>query len=165
MKLYRLALLASLLPLAAYAQQGTNVSPGQLPQGASVNQTYYLQNTDPTGFSETAEAGNGTLIAGTGTTQAGATLLTARTNMVNCVTGATALQLPAVQRYTSISILNRGTAACLIFPPTGNYVESAAGTVAAVNASASLAAGADAVFRPYITASTATPASAVVFAQ
>ncbi len=144
---------ALLAPCAAFAQQGTNVPAGQ-GNGGVVNASNYLANTDPSGFAEQAQSGNylsgGTAQAGTGTTQATAAVLPARSNVVACTTGNTALELPAVQRYTPITINNRGTAACLVFPPVGGYVETSAGTLAAVNASASLSAGADVIFRPAI---------------
>jgi hypothetical protein len=140
--LFASALLLGAVP--AFAQSGTNVPPGQSP-AKTLNQAYFLAGTDPAGFGENSQAQS----AGTGTNQNTAAVLPARANIVSCASGA-GVMLPPVSRYTPISIMNRGAAACLIYPTLGAQLETAPGTLAAANAAFSLTAGADVTFRPAV---------------
>ena len=63
---------------------------------------------------------NVTITAGTTQTQAGATALTASTNVITTVTTALdGVSVPNTEIGDSISILNIGGAVCTVYPPTG----------------------------------------------
>lgn len=131
---------------SAASAQIAMIPPGQSDRTIGLSQTSYLANTASRGFQEASMA---TGVVGAGTTQATSTLLLARNNVVSCAAGA-GVQLPAVQRFVPIVVLNRGAAACLVYPTLGGFAESAPGTLAAVNVGVSVAAGATVTFKPAI---------------
>lgn len=66
---------------------------------------------------------NTTITAGTTQTQAGATALTASTNVITTVTTAgDGVSLPNAMVGDSMNILNLGANACTVYPPTGGRI-------------------------------------------
>lgn len=83
-------------------------------------------------------------IAAAGTSQATATVLKAQDNAItSCALGA-GVELPAAVIGEQVRVLNRGSTACRIYPPSGGQIEAAG-----VNAATTLAAGADATFEAF----------------
>lgn len=108
-----------------------------------VNPSAFYANTDTAGFAPSSLSS----IAATGTNQATAADLLARTNIITACPAGAGVQLPNIDRSMVITVLNRSGAACLVYPTPNGAVESAPGTMGAVNAAASIANGADANFR------------------
>ena len=143
----RFILAAALVALSgsAFAQNSTNAATGQTPGGIQSN--VFQQNSETTGFAENAIA----TVAGVGTSQATATTIPARTVIVtSCVSTGSGggLVLPSIVRYTAIAILNRSGGSCLVYPSPSATLETAAGTMGAANAPATLLTNTDTVFRP-----------------
>jgi len=92
-------------------------------------------------LSRTAASG----LSGAGTTQAGATALSAQVDLVtSCAAGANAFVLPAGAASgssTEIRMINRSGSSCQVFPPSGGTIEAGA-----ANAAVTVASGSDAVF-------------------
>lgn len=84
-------------------------------------------------------------LSGSGTTQSGATALSAQVNLITaCAGSANAFVLPtgaAAGWSTEIKLINRSGSSCQIFPPGGGAIEGGA-----TNAPVSLASGSDASF-------------------
>lgn len=150
MKAYVLALLALIgLAGSALAQPFPAVPPGQGPATGGINRLFFALNSPPQGYEETSQL---TGLTCAGTTQTTATLITTRlSQFATCAAGAGVL-LPAVNHYVPIVIMNRGANAMLVYPTVGDTLETAAGTLGAANAPATVAAGADATFRPIVVA-------------
>jgi hypothetical protein len=143
MKRFVLAVALSLLAGPAMAQSySTNAPVGQTLGG--IQGQVFLQNTQPSGFSENALSS----ITATGTTQTTAALVLSRTVLItSCPTNA-GVQLPSITRYTAITVLNRSGASCLVYPSPGATVETALGTDGATNAANTQATNTDVTYKP-----------------
>jgi hypothetical protein len=136
----------------------TNAPVDQAPPPQGIPGWQYLQNTEQTGFGEHTES---PLVTAAGTTQPTSTVLLAPVNIITvCGNGGTSgIQLPSLLRYNPIRVMNRCGYAIKVYPSPGGTVESAIGTMGAVNAAATVASNTDATFIPAVTA---TPTAGVV---
>jgi len=133
----------SLVSAAAFAQSGTNVAPGQ-GVGAIVPNTF-ANNTDPNGFGDSSL--NPAVVAA-GTTQATATLIVAKNNVITVCAAGAGVILPSITRYTAVLLMNRSGNTCLVYPTLAATAESAPGTAGAVNAGITMASNVDVIFKP-----------------
>lgn len=153
MKRLLLATVAA-LSLAAGAFAQTTAPVGQTAGGA-INQNVLNNNSDSAGFNDMALT-PGLVVPATSTAQAtwlnGAvatgTVITTRATVITTCSGTTGPTLPAVQRYTPITIMNRSGGSCLIWPSIGATVETALGTDGAANAPFTMLTNTDITFRP-----------------
>ena len=143
---YILAAVLALSANVAMAQQQNfqNQPVGQTAGGA-INQTTFNNNTDPTGFNERAMS---PAVVGAGTTQATATVIPARTNVITSCPAGAGVRLPAVQGYVGIVVLNRSGGACNVYPSNNAAVETAPGVAGAVGAAFAMPSNTNTIFRP-----------------
>lgn len=137
---------------AALAQVGPTGQSG----GGAINPTTFAAGTETAGFNEQAfvavavpatSTTQATFNAATGAVVTG-TVIATKNTMITACSGTTGVTLPAVNRFTSIVIINRSGGSCLIWPTIGATVETALGTDGAANASFTMLTNTDAVFRP-----------------
>ncbi len=83
-------------------------------------------------------------ISAAGNSQSNATVLRAQDNAITTCNSGAGVELPAAAIGEHVLVLNRGAAACLVYPPSGGQIE-ASGT----NAAVTLAAGGDATFEAF----------------
>lgn len=137
------------------AQQTGTPLTGQFPGGA-INQTNFNQNTDSTGFNESSLTPSLAVPSGStaqaafntdGSLKSG-TVITTKVTMITTCSGTTGVTLPALQRYTPITIINRSGGSCLVWPSIGATVETALGTDGATNASFTQLTNTDVIYKP-----------------
>lgn len=145
MKRLLLASVVALLAVPVLAQT-TNAPVGQNASG-TINQSAFSNNSDAAGFSESALT-PAFVVPSTATTQILAPVITTRTTVITTCSSTTGVELPAVQRYVPIAIMNRSGGSCLIWPSGSATVETALGTNGSVNAPFTMLTNTDIVFRP-----------------
>jgi hypothetical protein len=136
-------LLAGVLPVVAQDYQGT-FPPNSAGQNVGgVRADAWTLNTSSAGFG----ASSFRTIVGAGTNQATATVIpTSSVKITACPAGA-GVVLPNLERYATITVINRSGTACNVYPTPGGTVETSPGTVGAVNAPAVVGGNADATYR------------------
>jgi hypothetical protein len=150
-------LLTSVLSLFAASAFAQTAPVGQT-SGGAINPTYYANNSDSVGFTDTAISL--LVVPSTSTAQAvwsggavvSGTVIATRATVITTCSSSTGPTLPAVSKYVPISIINRSGGSCLIFPSLGTTVETALGTDGATNAAFTMLTNTDIVFRPVPTA-------------
>lgn len=143
MKRLLLASALSLFAASAIAQTG----PVGQTAGGAINQTYFANNSDSAGFNPMSLTPS-LVVPSTATTQALATLITTKTTVITTCSSTTGVVLPAVQRYETITLINRSGGSCLVFPSIGATVETALGTNGATNAAFTMLTNTDVIFKP-----------------
>lgn len=141
--LVALVVFASIASVPAFAQVGLT-QPGQNNYGA-INQNNFNQN------GSTASMGDFSMnpaVVAAGTTQATATVLGARNNVISSCPAGSGVVLPAVPRFIPIVVLNRSGASCIVYPTLNAMLESAPGTAGAVNAGITIPTNSNFTFRP-----------------
>lgn len=152
MKRLLLATAALLLAAPAFAQVNSPV--GQTAGGA-INQTVFNNNSDSAGFNPMSITPAAVALA-TSTAQAtfgpGGVLtgqvLTTKTTVVTTCSASTGFTLPALQRYETITVLNRSGGSCLIWPSIGATVETSLGTDGSANAPFTQTTNTDVIYKP-----------------
>ena len=154
MKTLLLASVAALLLGASAIAQTTNAPVGQT-NGGAINQSTFNNNTDAMGFgptsltpalavpaTSTAQAAwsNGSVVSGT--------VVATKATVITTCSGTTGVTLPSIQRYETITILNRSGGSCLVWPSVGATVETALGTDGATNAPFTQLSNTDVIYRP-----------------
>jgi hypothetical protein len=156
MKRYLLTAVAA-FALASSGIAVAQVGPVGQTAGGAISATNYANNNDVAGFNEqslspalvalatsTAQA---TFTTATGAVATGQ-VFTTKTNVITTCSGTTGFTLPALQRYTPISVINRSGGSCLIWPSVGATVETALGTDGSTNAPFTMLTNTDVTFRP-----------------
>jgi ABC-type uncharacterized transport system permease subunit len=140
------ALVALAAPAFAQNQSGpffTNAPVGQTPGGIQTN--VFAQNTPPVGFANNSLA---TGVVAAGTTQGTATLIVAQTTVITTCPGSAGVELPSLERYVAITVINRSGGSCLVYPSPGATVETALGTNGATNAAFTQLTNTDVTYKP-----------------
>lgn len=153
MKRYLLAALLLMLTVSAQAQT-TNAPVGQT-SGGAINQAVFNNNSDAAGFNQMSLT-PALVVPATSTAQATwvngsvatGTMITTKTTVITTCSGTTGVTLPAVQRFETITILNRSGGSCLVWPSIGATVETALGTDGAANAPFTQLTNTDVNYRP-----------------
>lgn len=141
-------LIASLVPAFAQAPPApySSVFPPDSRTGQNsggINGPAFDANTSSAGFG----ASSLSRIVGAGTTQATATDIITTVSIITACPAGAGVQLPNLERPSSVTILNRSGAACLVYASPNATVETALGVNSAVNGSASVANNTDTTFR------------------
>jgi hypothetical protein len=118
--------------------------------------TAWAAGNEPSGFNE--QSFTSLVVPSTSTTQAtfnaatGAvvtgTVIVTKTTIITTCSGTTGVTLPAINRYTPITVINRSGGSCLVWPTIGATVETALGTDGAVNAPFTQLTNTDVNYRP-----------------
>ena len=154
MKRYLLAAAAA-LALIAVAQAQTTTAPVGQTDGGAINQNVFNNNSDAVGFNPMSLT-PALVVPATSTGQAtwaaravvSGTLITTKATVITTCSGTTGVTLPAVQRYETITIMNRSGGSCLVWPSIGATVETALGTDGATNAPFTQLTNTDVTYRP-----------------
>jgi hypothetical protein len=151
----RFLLAASALALLTAVAIAQTAPVGQTAGGA-INATTFNNNSDVAGFNPMSVTPAAVALA-TSTTQAtfgpgGVVLtgqvITTKTTMVTTCSATTGFTLPAVQRYETITVINRSGGSCLVWPSIGATVETALGTDGAANAPFTQLTNTDVIYKP-----------------
>lgn len=150
MKLHLVAalLLATVAPVFAQAPPApyTGVFPPDSRAGQNeggIRADAFYANTSTAGFGASSLSS----IAGAGTTQATATRIVTTVSILTACPVGGGVQLPNLERPTTVTVINRSGAACLVYATPNGTVETAQGVNSAVNGSASVANNTDTTFR------------------